>query len=561
MKLVTVDEMRDLEQRADAAGHSYAAMMENAGRAVADAIQERMQLRGKRVLVLVGPGNNGGDGLVAARYLSKAGAQIICYLWKPRPTDDPNLEAAREHNVHCLQGEDEGNGKVLTKALQNVDVVVDALLGTGVTRPIEGSLKELLDSVRGTVRTRRSPPPTALARLLPPPVAAKGRDLPVPYIVAVDVPSGVDSDTGKVDPATVSADLTVTFAAAKRGQFMFPGAETLGELVIADIGIDPELLGAMQLEVATARSISALLPPRPPDAHKGTFGKAMIVAGSVNYTGAPYLCAAGAARVGTGLVTIAPPQPIQPILASKLTEATYLLLPHNMGVLAPPALKVLASHLEGYAALLVGPGLGQEDETVDFVHQLLGITSTGRKRGIGFQPKIAPSAETTMLPPLVIDADGLNALAQAEEWWEGMPPNSILTPHPGEMSRLTGMETQEINRDRLGVAREHAGKWQQVIVLKGAYTIVAAPDGRATLIPFANPGLATAGTGDVLAGAVVGMRAQGLAPYESAVCGAYLHGLAGEIATERTGPAGMLAGDLLPVLPEAIRRLYQMEEG
>jgi NAD(P)H-hydrate epimerase len=557
MKLVTVDEMGNLEQRADAAGHSYAAMMENAGQAVADAIQERMQVRGKRVLVLVGPGNNGGDGLVAARHLSQAGAQIICYLWKPRPADDPNLDAARAHHVHCFQGEDEG--KVLSKALQNVDVVIDALLGTGVTRPIEGSLKELLDNVRQAVQARRSPVPSRLARLVPP-SRARDRSQPVPYIVAVDVPSGVHSDTGQVDPATISADLTVTFAAAKRGQFLFPGASALGELVIADIGIAPELASAIGVEVATADAVSRLLPDRPPDAHKGTFGRAMIVAGSVNYTGAPFLCAAGAARVGTGLVTIAPPQPIQPILAGKLTEATYVLLPHSMGVLAPTALKVLTSHLEGYASLLVGPGLGQEDETVDFVHQLLGVTPPGQRRAIGFQRETAGSTPPAELPPLVIDADGLNALAKSEQWWEGMPKHSILTPHPGEMSRLTGIDAREINQDRIGVARKHAERWQQVVVLKGAHTIVAAPDGRATLVPFANPGLATAGTGDVLAGAIVGMLAQGLAPFESAICGAYVHGLAGEIAASRLGSAGILAGDLLPALPEALRRLDHMEQ-
>ena len=429
-----------------------------------------------------------------------------------------------------------------------------------MTRPIEGSLKELLDNVRRAVHARRSPATVGLVRLVPPSTRGPDRNLPAPYVVAVDVPSGVDPDTGQVDLATVSADLTVTFAAAKRGQFQFPAAPTLGELVIADIGIDPDLATSIQLELATAQAVSRLLPPRPPDAHKGTFGRVMIVAGSVNYTGAPFLCAAGAARVGAGLVTIAPPQPIHPILASKLAEATYLLLPHSMGVLAPPALKVLASHLEGYSALLLGPGLGQEDETVDFVHQLLGITSTGHKRGIGFQPKVAVSAETATLPPLVIDADGLNALAKAEGWWEGVPASSILTPHPGEMSRLTGMDARAINRDRVGVARDHANQWRQVIVLKGAYTVVAAPDGRATLIPFANPGLATAGTGDVLAGAIVGLLAQGLPPYEAAVCGAYLHGLAGQIAASCVGAAGMLAGDLLPALPEAIRRLYQMEE-
>jgi hydroxyethylthiazole kinase-like uncharacterized protein yjeF len=559
IKLVTVEEMKDLEQRANAAGHGYDAMMENAGRSVAEAIQERMQVRGKRVLVLVGPGNNGGDGLVAARYLSKAGAQIICYLWKSRPSDDPNLEAAREHNVHCLMGEDQSNSKMLSKALQNVDVIVDALLGTGVTRPIEGSLRELLDTVRDVVRERRSSAPTNLVRLLPPPASGSEPAPPSPYIVAVDVPSGLDSDNGNVDPAALAADLTVTFAAAKRGQFLFPGANALGELLIADIGIDAALAESVTVEVATAQSVSSLLPLRPRDAHKGTFGKAMVVAGSVNFTGAPYLCASGAARVGTGLVTLAPPQPIHAILAGKFTEGTYVLLPHNLGVFVPSAIKVLAPHLAGYAAMLLGPGLGQEDETVQFVHQLLGVTSPEQRRHIGFQPEAGGSGEKLDLPHLVIDADGLNALAKADKWWEALPGNCILTPHPGEMARLTGLDASEINQDRIAIAQEYAGKWGQVVVLKGAYTVVAVPDGRATVMPFANPGLATAGTGDVLAGVTLGMLAQGLAPYDAAVCGAYLHGLAGEIAAERVGRAGMLAEDLIPALPEAIRRLRGME--
>jgi hydroxyethylthiazole kinase-like uncharacterized protein yjeF len=557
MKLVTVDEMNELEERSNEAGHGYDAMMENAGRSVAEAIQERMQVRGKRVLVLVGPGNNGGDGLVAARYLSKVGAQIICYLWESRSSDDPNLEAAQEHNVHCLVGKDESNGKMLSKALQNADVIIDALLGTGVTRPIEGSLKELLDQVRQVVHERRAPPPTDLAWLLPPSAPHDEHFRPTPYIVAVDVPTGLHSDTGEVDPAALPADLTVTFAAAKRGQFLFPGANVLGELLIADIGIDPCLADSIAVEVATAQSVSSLLPERPSDAHKGTFGKAMVVAGSVNFTGAPYLCAAAAARAGTGLVTLAPPQPIHAILASKFTEGTYVLLPHNLGVFVPSAIKVLAPHLEGYAAMLVGPGLGQEEETVQFVHQLLGVTPREQRRHIGFQAGATGKKETLDLPQLVIDADGLNALAKADQWWEALPNNCILTPHPGEMARLTGLDASEINEDRIATAQEYAGKWRQVVILKGAYTVVAAPDGRATVMPFANSGLATAGTGDVLAGVTLGMLAQGLAPYDAAICGAYLHGLAGEIAAQRVGRAGMLAGDLVPAIPEAIRRLRE----
>lgn len=554
MKLVTVEEMRQIEQSADAAGHSYSAMMDNAGRAIAEAVQRRIQVRGKRILVLVGPGNNGGDGLVAARYLNQAGAQVVCYLWRSRPEDDPNWQAVCEENIHCLESANDGNGKTLLKALQNVDVIIDALLGTGVARPIEGSLSDLLHTVRRAVTERQQPQGAVLSPLVPG-FAAPTPAPPSPLIVAVDVPSGLNCDTGYVDTATLPAHLTVTFGAAKIGQFRFPGASAVGDLVLADIGIASDLVAHVQTEVATAQGVAEALPSRPLDAHKGTFGKAMVVAGSVNYTGAPYLAAAAAARVGAGLVTLAPPARIHSVLAARLTEATFVLLPHDMGVLVPGAVRVLTPQLEGYAALLLGPGLGCETETVSFVHQLLGIAGGPKARRIGFQHTQEPTAVRAGLPPLVIDADGLNALAQVEDWWHYLPEGSILTPHPGEMARLTGLDRSAVNGERIAVAREHATSWGQVVVLKGAFTVVASPDGRATLIPFANPGLATAGTGDVLAGAVAGLLAQGLAPFDAAVCGAYLHGLAGEIAAQQVGRAGMLAGDLLPALPQAITRL------
>jgi hydroxyethylthiazole kinase-like uncharacterized protein yjeF len=555
MKLVTVEEMKQLEQAADAAGHTYAAMMENAGRTVANAIQERISAKSKRMLVLVGPGNNGGDGLVAARHLCQAGAQIVCYLWQPRPKDDPNLQAIQQCNVHCIQSDGDGNGKTLRKALRNADVIIDALLGTGIKRPIKGTLKELLTLVRQVAQERRKSPVADLARLVPCLDSPVCPSPPSPFIVAVDVPSGLDCDTGAVDPATLRADLTVTFAAAKRGQLAFPGAEMVGELVVADIGIDPALSQDFRIEVAGSQSIGTMLPSRPPNAHKGTFGKAMIVAGSINYTGAPYLAAAAAARVGAGLVTLAPPQSMYSTLATKLSEATFLLLPHEMGVLVPAAIKILTPRLVEYTTLLVGPGLGREKQTTAFVHQLLGIAQGPKPRRIGFQYSEEPKTEKIELPSLVIDADGLNALAEVEEWWTCVPENTILTPHPGEMARLTGLERAAINSDRIAIARDYAHKWSQVVVLKGAFTVVAAPDGRTTVMPFANPGLATAGTGDVLAGAIVGMLTQGLSAFDSAVCGAYLHGLAGEIVARQFGTAGMLASDLLLALPQAMNGL------
>lgn len=558
MKLVTVQEMQRLEKDADAAGHSFAAMMEQAGQAVSDEIQTRIAVKGRRILVLVGPGNNGGDGLVAARYLSQAGAQIICYPWKSRSDQDPNLQAAHDHGVHCIQADSDPGRKTLNKALQNADVIVDALLGTGIKRPIEGELKELLLLTHEIVEKRRQPAPPRNSQ----PIALgldRNTTWPVPSIVAVDVPSGLDCDTGDIDPATLSADLTVTFGAPKHGQFRFPGAAMLGEFVVADIGLDPSLSADIRAHVLTPQTVRARLPGRPIDAHKGTFGKALVVAGSINYTGAPYLAATAAARVGTGLVTLAPPQAIHPIVAGKLCEATFLVLPHRMGVLVPDAIKVLASHLEGYTALLLGPGLGQEKETVSFVHQLLGLEGSTQARQIGFQRDSTPQKPLS-LPPLVLDADALNALAGVPDWWHQIPKNCILTPHPGEMARLTGKETADINANRLSIAREYAARWGQVVVLKGAFTVIATPDQFTMLVPFANPGLATAGTGDVLAGCIAGMLAQGISPADAACCGAYVHALAGHMVAEQTGTAGMLAGDLLPSLPLAIRRIHESLE-
>jgi NAD(P)H-hydrate epimerase len=561
-------------------------MMEHAGRAVAEAIQDRMDASEAGVtsiLVLIGPGNNGGDGLVAARYLVQPDTRILCYLWKPRSDDDPNVVRLEEHDVDWVLSEHDENNDALREALQNADVIVDALLGTGVDRPLRGKLSAILEITREVVLQRRTAQEPAWATLIPPEPRGAARDsahnrardrarncarncarkrncaracqCPVPLVVAVDVPSGLNCDTGAVDPATLPADLTVTFAAAKRGQFRFPGTEVLGELVVADIGIDPALSAEIQTSVATASKARQLLPARPLNAHKGTFGKAMIVAGSANYTGAPYLAAAAAGRVGTGLVTLAPPASIHPILAAKLTEATYLLLPHNIGVLVPGATRVLASHLEGYTAMLLGPGLGREQETIQFVHQLLGIEADSKPRQIGFQPRQEPTSEKLALPPLVVDADALNALTEAESWWTYLPENTVLTPHPGEMGRLIGADAKSVNADRIAVASVKAAEWKQVVVLKGAHTVVAAPDGRVTVVPFANPVLATAGTGDVLAGAIVGLLAQGLKPFDAAVCGAYLHGLAGETVAEWIGDAGALAGDLLHALPRAIWRL------
>ena len=605
MRILTVDEMRQVEAAADASGHSYAEMMEWAGRVVAQAwirqahhrwirqahhrwirqahhrLLARRDLEKQSVLVLVGPGNNGGDGLVAARYLAEAGAEVACYLLKPRDVDstgspqvdDPNLQAVHACGLLVTDATQDADWHILREWVAKAAVIIDALLGTGVRLPLRGTVATLLTVVQEGLEARRAA--QAAARVFTAPACPGAPDLR-PLVLAVDGPSGLDYDSGDLAPQALPADLTVTFAFPKRGHFLFPGASACGELLVADIGVAPEVaeaeLGAPALEVATPAMVGALLPERPPDAHKGTFGKALLVVGSINYTGAAYLAASGATRVGTGLVTLAVPGAIHDALAAKISEATFLILPEVMGIVSPDAVDLVMEKCGfgklttggDYQAMLLGSGLTGEKEAVEFVHTLLQAERSPKRKGhMGFQAGDVSSQATAGqdekrgFPPLVVDADGLNALAALEDeaWWEWLPAPSVLTPHPGEMARLMGTETKAVQADRLGTARMMASKWGHVVVLKGAYTVVAEPDGRTVVIPFATPALATAGSGDVLGGAIVGLLAQGLAPFDAAVAGAYLHGLAGKWAGEEVGLAGTVASDLLTRLPRALQAL------
>ncbi len=534
MKLVTIDQMRRIEAASDAQGHTYAQMMERAGRAVARVIQTRLDVRDKRILVLVGPGNNGGDGLVAARHLHDAGAAIRVSMLKPR--EDEHVAALLACDVPTVGWA--GPDDRLRPWLADCDVIVDALLGTGTARPISGDLAELLIAVKQAVSARRSAVPDLVDPAWPPSwraeIASSAYGLlamTTPLIVAVDGPTGLNYDTGAIDPLTLPADLSVTFAYPKIGHTRFPGAEVCGELIVVDIGTDPQLAANVDRELADPALIRSLLPARPRSAHKGTFGKVLIVSGSTLYTGAPILAAEAAYRAGAGLVTLATPRAIHSIMASKINEATFLPLPDRDGVISEEAATIILAKLADYTVTLIGPGL-----------------TVGAR---GFMELLLDRASG----PLVLDADALNILAQIDHWWTRVPPQAILTPHPGEMARLTQLSLKEIEADRARVAIGWAQQWGHVVVLKGAFTVIAAPDGRSILLPFANPALATAGSGDVLAGTIAAMRAQGLAAFEAALCGAYLHGAAGEMARREIGAAGVLAGDLLTRLPPALAAL------
>jgi NAD(P)H-hydrate epimerase len=543
MKLVTVSEMRAIEQEADASGLTYARMMENAGRGLAKEIlrlaysQDDEELQ---VLGLVGPGNNGGDTLVALACLAEKGWKARAYLIHRKGEGDPLVDRLKEAEGEIVISQRDENFEQLIAFMITSDVVLDGILGTGFKLPLKDGIAHVMAAAKD-----------ALAELEWP-----------PYAVAVDCPSGVDCDTGEAAAACIPADATVTMAAVKQGLLKMPAFDLVGELNVVEIGLADDLPSwkAVQNEVADEGLVAAILPPRPSDSHKGTFGTAFVVAGSVNYTGAALLAGKAAYRIGTGLVTLAIPAPVHAVLAGQFPEATWLLLPHEVGVIASDAEDVLARNLERATALLLGPGFGLEDTTKEFLENLLrGATLPKTAHGrMGFIPNQTGEAEAKMLtlPPLVIDADGLKLLAKISDWPKLLPAPAVLTPHPGEMSVLTGLTKEEIQKERLATALRFAQEWGHVVVLKGAFTVVASPDGRTTTVPVASSALARAGTGDVLAGLIVGLRAQGVEAYPAAVAGAWVHAQAGLYAAERLGTsASVLAGDVLEAVPDVLAEL------
>lgn len=510
MKVLTADEMRRAEEDCARLGVTTDMLMDNAGQAVADEVGRILcGVNNRQIVLLVGPGNNGGDGLVAARHLHDHGAQITLFLLGTRAEDDANLKLIRKRDIQSYK--DLGR---LGEVLSSADAVIDALFGTGRSRPLEGDFRKALDEV-ARARERR----------------------PELRVIALDLPSGLDADSGACDPACLFTDDTITLGFPKPGLYNSPGAGKAGCITTVDIGIPAHLAQAAKTELLTEDWARKALPSRPIDANKGSFGRVLVVAGSTNYIGAAYLACSGAMRVGAGLVTLATAKSLQPILASKLTETTYLPLPESgPGVLSDEAASLIISEMKNYQTLLLGCGLGQSQPAMNLVSSIL------------FQSREAP-------PSPVIDADAVNTLAKTPEWWHTLTIDAILTPHPGEMSRLTGMPVPEIQADRIGTAKRTATEWQKTVILKGAYTVVTAPDGRCRINPLANPGLASAGTGDVLAGVVAGLVAQGLSLFDAASLGVWLHAQAGEAVKADMGDAGMVAGDLLPALPRVIKGL------
>lgn len=539
MKLVTMSEMRAIEQEANQNGLEYGMMMEKAGHGLAEEIELLAHTEDdeREVLGLVGSGNNGGDTLIALAHLAANGWRVRAFLVRRQSEGDELVERLKKEGGEIIFAENDSQFDNLSAFVSTADVVVDGLLGTGVQLPLKKDVSDVLEAVN-----------KAIAELSWP-----------PYSVAVDCPSGVNCDTGESAVEVIPASLTVCMAAIKEGLLKFPAFDLVGELRVVDIGLSDNVSAWKNINhfVADDEIVEDILPFRPADAHKGTFGTSLIVAGSISYPGAPLLAGRAAYRSGAGLVQMAVTGPVQMIIAGQLPEATWILLPQELGVISEGGADVLLKNIDRATAVLIGPGLGSEDRTKSFIENLLKgkVSSKNHSGRIGFTQVEADkkTEKNAAIPPMVFDADGLRLLAKIEGWSSLLQADSILTPHPGEMAALTGLEINDIQADRLNIALKYAAEWGHVVALKGAFTVIAAPDGRATLIPIATPALARAGTGDVLAGLIVGLRAQGVNAYEAAVAGAWIHAQAGLYAAEKVGAeACVMAGDVLEAVADVL---------
>jgi hydroxyethylthiazole kinase-like uncharacterized protein yjeF len=523
MKILTAAETREVDRlTTERQGIPSLMLMENAGKNVAAFIKHRFTKLGRRrIVILCGKGNNGGDGFVVARHLLEMGARAtVCLFADPaevRGDAAANLkrwqDAARELRiVH-----DTSEWQAAKAPLASADIIVDALLGTGVRGPVEGLLKEVIEDAN--------------------------RRRPEAAVVAVDIPSGLLADTGETQGGAVTANYTVTFTAPKRGFFLGSAAQQVGQLIVRDIGSPPELVeevGEGHLRWLEPRELTQFAIPRSPEGHKGDYGHALIVAGSVGKSGAAVLSSWAALRVGAGLVTVATPEPVLPIVASHTPEIMTEPLPATeTGSISLRSLEYerFDNLLKGKRALAIGPGLSTHPETMQFVRDTI-----AKRPGV----------------PIVLDADGLNAFDGRAQELKGSKGMIALTPHPGEMARLLGTTTDDIQARRLDVAQKAAAEWDAYVILKGHQTIVAAPNGKAWINSTGNPGMGTGGTGDVLTGMLAGLTAEyGTNSWWWTLgFGVYLHGLAGDLAATDVGQAPLMASDLIRAIPDAFQHFF-----
>jgi hydroxyethylthiazole kinase-like uncharacterized protein yjeF len=516
MLIATAQEMRNVDRNAiRKLGIPGIVLMENAAAAVMSGMENRFRgLDNVRVGIVCGKGNNGGDGIALARRLRIRGVPVrVALLAAFRSVAGDakiNLDVLRHMDVEIVEN---ANARKLADLISWSDVLVDAILGTGLSSLLTGTFKRSVQMMNASSKS----------------------------IVSIDIPTGINSDNGSVMGAAIKADLTVTLALLKRGLVLHPGAAHAGSVRVADIGIPAQAYDdtGIKLQSIDADLLSGMITDRHEAAHKGDFGHALIIGGSPGKAGAAVLAAKGALRSGAGLVSVAVPNSLVPIIQSQTAEAMCIPSAESIdSTFSIAAEAEVVNSLNSFSAAVIGPGISTQTETVQFVRNVV----LGAKK------------------PLVVDADALNAIARGTEVLLRVKAPLIFTPHPGEMSRLIGKSVAEIQLNRIEIASAFAKKFRVVLVLKGAGTVVALPDGSAFVNSTGNPGMATGGTGDVLSGMIGGLLAQGLSASDAACLGVYLHGAAGDLAAEAKGEASMIAGDLIDMISSAMKNLTETTE-
>jgi NAD(P)H-hydrate epimerase len=526
LKVATAEEIRSIDQIAiQEYGIPGIVLMENAGAGMVRAMIERYEdLTGKNVVVVCGKGNNGGDGFVVARHLANQGVypKVVLLAERSKIQGDAriNLDIVDRMKIPLLEAPNAESFSKVKEVISKADLIVDAILGTGLKAAVDGFYKDVIEFINNRRKILEDPE-----------IGAK--------VVAVDIPSGLSSDTGVVPGSCIQADMTVTFGLPKRSLVLYPAAAFAGKLVVVPIGIPVEAIKKVGIQVNLIEKQDALMAGfggrlflRQPDTHKGTYGHVLVIAGSRGKTGAALMTSRSALRVGAGLVTLAVPESLNDFLEVASFEVMTIPMPETSeGTFSNKATSVLLEAAKGKTVIALGPGLSIHPDTVELVHDLVRNTPC----------------------PLIIDADGINALAQRPDILRQAQVPIVLTPHPGEMSRF--LSVKNVQSQRIEIAQEVAKKYGVYVVLKGARTVISYPDGETAINVTGNPGMATGGTGDVLTGILAGLVAQGLSIPDALVVGVYLHGLAGDLAAEDKGEAGLIAGDLIEKIPYAIKNM------
>ncbi len=510
MKIATREIVREIDRLTiEKYGIPGLVLMENAGRAAADVLLENFAYAGK-VAVFAGGGNNGGDGFVIARHLISEGLDVDTYVVsnpkKYKGDAFTNYKALKKIGGNIVELKDN------LRKYKQADVIVDAIFGTGLDREVTGFYKKVIEFIN-----------------------SQG----VPTL-AVDLPSGLDSNTGYPLGTAVLADVTVTFVLPKLGTSIYPGVEFAGEIYVADITTPNFLLDDIPYELLSSESVDKILALRYEDTHKGTYGHLFILAGSPGKSGAASLAALGAQRAGTGLVTVGVPKSLHSIIEQKTTEAMTEPLPETdietLGAVSVN--RTLEIMKERKSALAVGPGISTTDETREFLYEIIRNSTI----------------------PMLIDADAITLVAENPKVLKEAKVPIVLTPHPGEMSRLAGITTEEVQADRVGVSLDFSAKYNVYLVLKGARSIISTPEGEIFINTTGNAGMASGGMGDVLSGIIGGFLAQRLSPSAACRLGVFIHGLAGDIVAHENGEVGMIASDVANALPKAISQIPDMDQ-